>query len=136
MIGMSGYIFTCIIIVYYQPYHYNDILYCVGLNIFTYFISLMARMNISLFGHFGGIFIGFLFTREFFSFIFNSPFILVIEKILKKIFGKCSLFIEIPQESLNSQSHIEIMNTMKNDIINQFKKCKRSSSSNENELPI
>ena len=103
----------------------------------------MLGGRISLFGHFTGIFTGFLFTREFFSFIFKSSFIqFVEEKIMLKVFGKYQSFVKLTSESyLNDQSHLQIMKTIKRDIQETIKKlmnkCKKSNDTNdETILPI
>ena len=136
VIGMSGFIFAIILIYYYQSHSYQDLFYCCLINILSYIMFLLLGQKVSLLGHSTGIITGFLYTREFFSWIFQSFLFNFCEKILMKIFGKLTLFISFDNEKkLNNQSHIEILHEIKNDLKNIFAKCKKSAD-NENSLPI
>ena len=135
VIGMSGYIFALFMINYYQPHSYHDIWYCCIFNIVSYVFFILLGQRISLLGHSTGIITGFLFTREFFTWIFSSRVITWIDSFLMKIFGKLSLFVELDNEKvLNTQEHVEILYEMKQDIKGVFSKCRKQS--NDPILPI
>ena len=136
VLGMSGFIFALMLVYYYQPHYYQDLLFCFTINIISFIVSLLIGERVSFLGHSTGILTGFLFTREFFSWIFKSPLFTLIENLMKKIFGKISLFVAFDSEKeLNNQSHLEIMHEIKSDLKNLFGKCKKSSE-NDSSLPI
>ena len=71
VVGMSGFIFAIIMIHYYEPGKYTDLVYCCLLNVSIFIFALMLGGSVSLLGHFSGILSGFLFTREFFLLVYG-----------------------------------------------------------------
>ncbi|EKE38247.1 hypothetical protein ENUP19_0329G0035 [Entamoeba nuttalli] len=138
VVGISGYIFTLIIIFYYQPGKYMDIVYCCVLNIITYIFSLLLLAQVSLSGHFCGIIIGVLYTRGFLDWLFNSRLITIIDTMVKRLIGCLIIYIPIPDNSINTQTHLQIMSLIKSDIKSLLSHCTRHSNDANtlNSLPI
>ncbi|EDR29670.1 hypothetical protein, conserved [Entamoeba dispar SAW760] len=138
VVGMSGYIFTLIIIFYYQPGKYMDVIYCCILNIISYIFCLLLLAQVSLSGHFCGIIIGVLYTRGFLDWLFNSRLITIIDTVIKRFIGCLIIYIPIPENSINTQSHLQIMSLIKSDIKSLISHCSRHSNDANtlNSLPI
>ncbi|KAL7713864.1 Peptidase S54 (Rhomboid) family protein [Entamoeba marina] len=140
LVGISGFIFVLIVIELYKgPGSYTDIAYTLILNIITYMISFFLNQNISLVGHLAGIITGILYTRGFLDFIFNQKILYNLNFVFMKIFGSISLFIPLPAQPIYTETHIEILSTIKNDIIKLIQTLKQKLSNTQdstNTLPV
>ncbi|ELP92694.1 rhomboid protein, putative [Entamoeba invadens IP1] len=118
VVGMSGFLFTLMVVEYYKEDGYIDIIYSITINIVIYIIGILFQMPVSLAGHFSGILVGFLYTRGFLDFLFDNRVIDFIEKKMELALGCLVLFK--PAQHIEKKSHVEILHTIKSDIKNMF----------------